>query len=212
MINYYNESLKILETLSQEKKKPRLLLHACCAPCSVFPLQWLNSHFDITLYYANSNIYPSSEYEKRKEELRHYIKKFNATTSSSIQLVVPPYESDKFIQMSAPLAQEPEGGKRCTMCYEMRLEDSFCYAKKCDFDYVSTVMSISRHKDSQRLNQLGLELANKYAPVAYFTSDFKKKDGQLIAKELSKLHQLYRQDYCGCIYSLQENLRRNEKE
>ncbi len=208
IINYYQESLKELNNLSTREKKPRLLLHTCCAPCTTFPLQWLSEHFDITLYYANSNIYPSTEYQKRLDELRVYLANFNTDSSCSIKLICPNYDNAAFTEKLKPFKDIPEGGQRCFLCYSLRLQECFRYAKEEDFEFVTTVMTISRHKNSQILNQLGSQLERQYAPVRYFFSDFKKNKGQEIATQLSKKYSLYRQAYCGCIYSYEESLKR----
>ncbi len=207
-INYYQKSLETLEQLQQDSAKPRLLLHACCAPCSAFPLQWLSQHFDCTLYYANSNIYPRSEYNLRLEELKEYIQTFNKKNQATVSLLVPSYDNQSFTEKLQPLKEVPEGGQRCFLCYALRLEDTFSYAKQHQFDYVTTVMTISRHKNSQILNQLGKRLATEYSPVQYFYSDFKKNGGQQLASQLSKENQLYRQQYCGCQFSYEEFLKK----
>ncbi|MFV0379931.1 MAG: epoxyqueuosine reductase QueH [Anaerorhabdus sp.] len=209
MINYYQESLKEIEQLKKRQEKARLLIHVCCAPCATFPIQWLNSIFDITIYYANSNIYPLSEYQKRKDELLKYVEVFNNEYNSNVKVIIPKYENENFNDLTKDLAQEKEKGTRCTLCYSIRLEETFKYASDNKFDYVTTAMTISRHKDSQRLNTIGMALENKYQNVRYFKSDFKKKDGQLIASKLSMKYQMYRQDYCGCIYSYQNFLKKD---
>lgn len=204
MINYYKQSLFTLEKIDQQEKRPRLLLHSCCAPCTTFPLQWLSDHFEVALYYANSNIYPHQEYQQRLDELKHYIDHFNAVHKTDVKLIIPDYDNKAFNQSLEPFKDEKEGGKRCVVCYSKRLHQSFSYASENNFDYITTVMTISRHKNSQTLNQLGKKLEEQFPKVRYFLSDFKKNKGQEIATELSKKNNLYRQDYCGCIFSFQK--------
>lgn len=181
--------------------KPRLLLHVCCAPCACFPLDFLKDTFDITILYNNSNIYPASEYHRRLDELKRYLHQLNADLSTPIQLIETAYQNVEYTKKLEPLKDEPERGKRCLLCYRLRMQEGFSYAAQHHFDYYTTVMTISRQKDSQVLNQIGQELQQHYPQVTYFYSDFKKNDGILKANELIQANALYRQDYCGCLYS-----------
>ncbi|MBQ9328376.1 MAG: epoxyqueuosine reductase QueH [Solobacterium sp.] len=196
--NYYLVSLKELEEIHQKyDHKPSLLLHACCAVCASFPLELLSQHFELTVFFNNSNIWPQAEYDRRLSELYRYLQEANP----SIPVVVTPYNNEEYMKPLEPMKDDPEGFGRCFYCYAVRLREAFAYAEEHEFDFVTTVMSISRQKDSQKINEIGRSLSRLYPSVSYFYSDFKKGGGQLRQKELVDEHQLYRQDYCGCIYS-----------
>ena len=207
---YYDFSLLKIQELTAEKMKPRLLLHACCAPCSVYVLMLLNHVFEITVYFNNDNIYPFSEYQKRKEELLSLIFQLNKKEGFSIQIVEKEFSGESFQQMLSPLANEREGGQRCFLCYRLRMEEAYQYAVENGFSYFTTVMTISRQKNSERINEIGSELEEKYSKVAYFYSDFKKNDGILKRNQLVKEFQLYEQQYCGCQYSYAEYLEKQK--
>lgn len=200
-INYYQQSLAALQQIDLQKGKPSLLLHACCGPCAVWPLEFLLPYFKITILYNNSNIYPETEYRRRLDELRRYLEKRNASLGDPIELIVPVYDNQAYTALLAPLKDEPERGKRCHLCYRLRMREALQYAAEHHFDAMTTVMTISRQKDSQVLNQIGAELAKEFPTVRYFHSDFKKADGILKANALIEENGMYRQDYCGCVYS-----------
>ena len=208
--NYYLVSKKEIEEIRKEFKdrKPRILLHACCAVCASWPLEMLAEIFDITVYYNNSNIWPASEYERRRDELIRFI----SETNKEIKLIVPDYDNDSYTKMLEPRKDDPEGWKRCFFCYAYRMDEAYSYAAANGFDYFTTVMSISRQKDSQKMNEIGKQLSAKYPSVRYFYSDFKKGGGQTRQKELVDEHHLYRQDYCGCIYSYESRHPENNKD
>ncbi|MBR2669143.1 MAG: epoxyqueuosine reductase QueH [Solobacterium sp.] len=202
--NYYLRGEEELERIRTEftDRKPRILMHACCAVCAGWPVTYLRDFFDITLYYGNSNIWPESEYERRLNELKRLI---HEAWDDTVELVIPPYDNPSFTEMLAPRKDDPEGWKRCFLCYEKRMDDAYAYASEHQFDYFTTVMTISRQKDSQKLNEIGAQLSEKYPGVRYFYSDFKKKDGQLRRNEIMAQYDLYNQNYCGCIFSLRNN-------
>lgn len=179
-------------------KRPTLLLHACCAPCSSYVLEYLSKYFEITVFYYNPNISSLEEYEKRKEEIKRFIGECNF--SSDIKFVEGLYDNDKYEEVIKGLENEKEGGSRCKKCYYLRLEESAKYASDNNFDYFSTTLSISPYKNAQALNEIGKELSDKFG-ISYLFSDFKKKNGYKRSIELSSIFKLYRQDYCGCIYS-----------
>ncbi|MBO5375663.1 MAG: epoxyqueuosine reductase QueH [Bacilli bacterium] len=179
-------------------KRPTLLLHACCAPCSSYVLEYLSKYFEITVFYYNPNISSLEEYEKRKEEIKRFIDECNF--SSDIKFVEGLYDNDKYEEVIKGLENEKEGGSRCKKCYYLRLEESAKYASDNNFDYFSTTLSISPYKNAQALNEIGKELSDKFG-ISYLFSDFKKKNGYKRSIELSSIFKLYRQDYCGCIYS-----------
>ena len=198
---YYDLSLAEITNLATNPTKPKILLHVCCAPCSCFPLLFLAPHFDITIYYNNSNIYPQNEYVKRKNELKRYLEILKENDSIVIPIIEPEYD-ESFQNNLAILSNEPEGGKRCQLCYRLRMDEAYQYAHENNFDYFCTIMTISRQKDSIILNQIGEELAPKYPNTKYFHSDFKKKDGITQGNAICKKNNLYCQRYCGCKYSL----------
>lgn len=197
--NYYLLSLKEIEAIQKEfkERKPKMLLHCCCAVCASWPIEFLSSVFDLTLYFNNSNIWPESEYTRRKEELIRYCKE----THSEVSIIETPYHHEEYMNPLREMKDEPEGWVRCFRCYEIRMDEAYAYASNNGFDFFTTVMSISRQKDSQKMNEIGKKLSAKYPGVRYFYSDFKKGNGQLRQKELVDEHALYRQDYCGCEYS-----------
>ncbi len=177
-------------------QKPTLLLHACCGPCSSAVLEVLCEVFAVHIYYYNPNIWPPEEYHRRAAELE----KFIAETQYGITVAEAEYQPEDFYAAVAGLEAEPERGKRCTICYQMRMERAARYAKEHGFDYFTTTLSISPHKDAARINAIGAALEAKYG-VPHFTSDFKKHGGFARSLVLSAEHGLYRQDYCGCEFS-----------
>jgi len=203
MENSYLIGEKLLKEVSLLTNKPKLLLHACCAPCSTYPLDKLKDLFEITLFYNNSNIYPFNEYERRLNELISFIKVFNEEYNVNIQIIVPEYKNDDFNKRLEYAKDEPEKGKRCKFCYAYRLQEGYKYAFKNKFDYFSTVMTISGQKDEKVLNKIGRVLESIYPSVKFIEHNFKKQNGQLRSLELSKKYNLYRQTYCGCKFSIE---------
>ena len=199
--NYQKEMEKLLEKLKKERRVPSLLLHSCCAPCSSYVLEYLSQYFYITVFYYNPNIYPDTEYEKRVLEQQQLIGKIQA--KYPISFLAGAYEKSLFYDTVRGMEKEKEGGKRCFCCYEMRLREAAKEAKKGNFDYFTTTLSISPMKNAAKLNEIG-EQIGKEEGVSYLLSDFKKKNGYKRSVELSELFGLYRQDYCGCIFSKQE--------
>lgn len=188
---------KISEIL-KTTKKPTLLLHACCAPCSSYVLEYLNEFFDITVFFYNPNISPKSEFDYRYNELVRL--RDEANYKNAVKILCGEYDSSVFFDMAKGMESLPEGGERCFKCYELRLRESAKMAKKLGFDYFSTTLSISPHKNAQKLNEIGAALSEEYG-VKYLFSDFKKKNGYKRSCELSEQYGLYRQDYCGCVFS-----------
>lgn len=197
-VNYHLQAVKEMIRLRQENRKPSILLHACCVVCACWPMDFLSDVFDVTLIYNNSNIYPSGEYDLRLSELKRYLKE---RWNDQIRLIVMPYDNETYNLSLQERKDDPEGWKRCFACYEKRMDECFRYADENGYDYFTTVMTFSRQKDSQILNQIGLRLQEKYTHTRYFCSDFKKADGQKKANAICDAYDLYRQDYCGCIYS-----------
>ncbi len=198
-MNYQKELEKLIEGLGKEQKVPSLLLHSCCAPCSSYVLEYLSNYFEITTFYYNPNIYPESEYTKRILEQQTLIAKMR--TQHPIAFMAGAYDKDRFYEMARGMEHLKEGGERCFRCYELRLREAAEVAKKCGFDYFATTLSISPFKNAVRLNEIGLRLSKEFG-VAYLPSDFKKKNGYKRSIELSKKYGLYRQDYCGCEFSV----------
>lgn len=199
-----NYQLKLEEIIKREKGNiPKLLLHTCCAPCSSYVLEYLSEFFSITILYYNPNISPIEEYEKRLNEQKRLIN--DLKTKNPVTLLECSYDNNKFEDMVKGLENEPERGSRCLKCYRLRLEETVRLAKENNFDYFGTSLSVSPYKSSEALNKIGEELSNVYG-IPYLYSDFKKKNGYKRSIELSKIHNLYRQDYCGCKYSIKKDI------
>lgn len=207
--NYQKELEKIIAKNESESRVPRLLLHSCCAPCSSYVLEYLSQYFEITVFYYNPNISPLEEYEKRAEEQRQLIDELPA--KHPIRLQVGEYEPERFYEMARGLEQVPEGGERCFGCYRLRLEEAARLAAEGGYDYFATTLTISPLKNAGKLNEIGEELGEIYR-VSHLPSDFKKKNGYKRSVELSAEYGLYRQNYCGCVYSREEQRRREQNE
>lgn len=203
--NFYKESLKEIEQYKKgnPNKKPTILLHACCIVCACWPLDFLKENdFDITIMYNNSNIWPKEEYEHRLSELKRYI---NERWNDSIPIIEEPYDYDTYSKtILSNREYDPEGWKSCFGCYAERMNHAFHYANEHHFDYFTTVMTFSRQKDSQKINEIGLNIGKQYDHTKYFLSDFKKANGALKSDAICDEYCLYRQDYCGCEYSYHE--------
>lgn len=191
------------EQLENIKTGSTLLLHACCAPCSSAVLERLSSFFKITIIYYNPNITEEKEYLKRLEELKNFIKKIK--TKYPINIIDTRYDPQEFYTIAKGLEKEKERGKRCYECYKLRLEETAKVAKEKNYDFFATTLTLSPYKKTDWINEIGNNLSNKYQ-TNYLYSDFKKKNGYQRSIELSKKYNLYRQDYCGCIYSKVERL------
>ena len=198
--NYQKELDRLIEGLREEGRVPKLLLHSCCAPCSSYVLEYLSQYFEITVFYYNPNIYPESEYTKRIWEQQKLIDELPA--KHPISFMAGPYDKERFYEMASGLEHVKEGGARCMKCYELRLREAAKIAKNAGFDYFTTTLSISPLKKAERLNEIGQRLGEEYE-VEYLLSDFKKKNGYKRSIELSKIYGLYRQDYCGCEFSME---------
>ena len=203
--NYQKEMEQILSGIAAKAGKgkasgdvPTLLLHSCCAPCSSYVISYLSEYFNITVFYFNPDISERSEYERRVKEQKRFIKEFPA--KNEVTFTEGSYEPEEFIKMSKGLENSPEGGIRCAKCYRMRLEESAKKARELGCDYFTTTLSISPMKSGALLNSIGDLLGKNYG-VKYLVSDFKKKNGYSRSVELSKEYGLYRQDFCGCVFS-----------
>ena len=206
-VNYQKILDKLLEELSREGRRPSLLLHSCCAPCSSYVLEYLSEYFDITVFYYNPNIYPQEEYAERVREQQRLIGAMHL--AHPVHFLEGAYEPQRFYEMAEGYETCPEGGERCFKCYRLRLEEAARAAKDGGFDYFTTTLSISPLKNAGKLNEIGLELSEEWG-VPYLTSDFKKKNGYKRSVELSEVYGLYRQDYCGCVFSRAEAQKRRE--
>ena len=193
--NYNNICDEILNNLECKKK---ILLHSCCGPCSTYVISYLTKYFDITILYYNPNIFPYDEYLKRKDEQIKVINEIEKT--NNINIMDCDYDNEIYNNLIKGLENEPERGSRCKICYKMRMEKTAILAKENDFDYFCTTLSVSPYKNANWINEIGKDLEQKYN-IKWLYSDFKKKDGYKKSIELSKKYNLYRQDYCGCIYS-----------
>lgn len=200
-MNYQKELEKLIVKLQKEEKVPRLLLHSCCAPCSSYVLEYLSNYFEITVFYYNPNIFPESEYTKRILEQQMLIG--DMEVKHPVSFIAGSYDREKFYEMAKGLEHMKEGRERCFKCYRLRLEESAKIAREGEFDYFTTTLSISPMKNASKLNEIGMEVAKEY-DVSYLQSDFKKKNGYKRSIELSNEYGLYRQDYCGCEFSLRD--------
>ena len=198
--NYQKELDKIILQMTQKKT---LLLHSCCAPCSSYCLEYLSQYFDVTVFYYNPNITEESEYQKRAAEQLRLIRAMNERQHTTISYAEGVYEPEEYLAMVRGLEQEPEGAGRCERCFRLRLTKTAEYASDNGFDYFTTTLTISPLKNAHLLNALGEEIGEKTG-VAFLPSDFKKKEGYKRSIELSKEYDLYRQNYCGCIFSKRE--------
>lgn len=201
MRNFQKELEKIIEENEKNGTVPTLLLHSCCAPCSSYCLEYLSNFFSITVLYYNPNIYPESEYFKRVSEQKRLIESLPA--KNKISFIEGRFDSSEFYTAVKGLEHIREGGERCFACYKLRLEEAAKIASENGFDYFTTTLSISPLKNAAKINEIGEELAEIYK-VKHLPSDFKKKNGYKRSIELSREYELYRQDYCGCVYSLRE--------
>ena len=205
-INYDIEMNKIIEKLD---RKPKLLIHSCCGPCSTAVLERLVKYFEIDILFFNPNLDSEDEFDKRVIEQKKVIAHVEKNNDTKIGIVTVPYDHDEFLKITSGLEEEREGGKRCMRCYYLRLKKAGEYAKVHGYDYFTTTLSISPHKNSQILNKMGIALGEKLG-VSYLVSDFKKKNGFKRSVEISEELHLYRQDYCGCEFSKIEAMERKK--
>ena len=197
-VNYQLELEKIIGQITEKGEVPRLLMHSCCAPCSSYCLSYLAEFFKITVFYYNPNIAPKEEYGKRVQEQQRLI--LELQVQYKVSFAEGKYDPESFYKMAKGLEELPEGGERCFACYQMRLREAAVYAKENGFGFFTTTLSVSPYKNAQKLNEIGLQLSKEYQ-IPWLMSDFKKKDGYAKSVALSKEHNLYRQNYCGCEFS-----------
>lgn len=197
--NYQKELEEKIRFHTARGETPSLLLHSCCAPCSSYVLEYLSGYFQITVLYYNPNIYPEEEYVHRVREQQQFIQEFPA--QHKVSFLEGDYDTQLFYEMAKGMEHLPEGGARCEACYELRLREAAANAKRLGSDYFTTTLSVSPMKDAKKLNEIGGRLAQEYG-VAYLYSDFKKKNGYLRSVQISKEYGMYRQNYCGCVFSM----------
>lgn len=196
--NYQKEMDAVIRDLEESGKVPKLLLHSCCAPCSSYVLEYLSQHFEIMVYFYNPNIYPAEEYYKRVTEIERLVGQMNF--KNPVKLVSGAYEPGEFYQAVKGLEKEAEGGSRCLRCFSLRLEEAAKVCRAGNYDYFTTTLSISPLKNAAQLNEIGESIAKEYG-IQYLPSDFKKRDGYKRSIQLSEEYGLYRQNYCGCVFS-----------
>lgn len=200
----YQKFLKQIEEVKKLDHKPTLLLHCCCAPCSCYPLLVLKDYFDITIFYNNSNIYPRSEFDLRLNTLKTYVEKINNEYDCDIKLVVPNYDNESFNKILEKRKDDTEGSIRCYTCYALRYKELCEYASKNNYEYVCSVMTISRQKNEEMINKIASGYANKFNNINYLYSNFKKEKGLEKAQQIIKETKMYSQNYCGCKFSLRD--------
>ena len=204
-INYDRVLHKMIQSWEKEKVRPRILIHSCCAPCSTYTLEFLTQHADVTIFFSNSNIHPESEYQRRVLVQEKFIHDFNTATGNQVDLIIDDYQPNEFIQLmqQKELIAEPEGGKRCTACFNMRLDLAAKEALERGYDYFGSALTISPKKNSQLINQIGMDIQKIYN-THYLTSDFKKNSGYQRSIEMCKEYDVYRQCYCGCVFAAKQ--------
>ena len=201
-VNYQKQLDKIIDEIQNNSKTPSLLLHSCCAPCSSYVLEYLSQYFKITVFYYNPNISPKEEYIKRVKEQKRLISQL--PVKNSVDFIEGDYEPQGFYEIAKGMEHIPEGGERCFNCYRLRLEKTAKLASELNMDYFTTTLSISPYKNAAKLNEIAEELSEIHS-VKNLPSDFKKKEGYKRSIQLSKEYDLYRQDYCGCIFSKRDH-------
>ena len=206
--NYQKELDAVIEQVTKEGRVPSLLLHSCCGPCSSYVLEYLSRYFAITVFYYNPNIYPPEEYEHRVKEQQRFIAE--CTFDHPVQFVAGDYEPERINEAGRTLEDCPEGGERCFVCYRLRLAEAAKLADELGCDYFTPTLSISPHKNAAKLNEIGEELAG-ITKARHLPSDFKKRGGYKRSVELSAEHGMYRQDYCGCVFSKRERERQQQE-
>lgn len=199
-MNYQQELDKLINEFKEKAtaKPPKLLIHSCCAPCSSYVLEYLSDYFAITIFYYNPNIYPEDEYTRRVKEQEQLIS--SMPLKNPVLFMEGEYNPKIYYDLIKGHEKDPEGGDRCYLCYRMRLEEAAKMARDGGFDFFTTTLTISPHKNAAKLNEIGEEIAARY-DIQFLPSDFKKRNGYKRSIELSKEYGLYRQDYCGCVFS-----------
>lgn len=198
-INYDRVLQQMIKVWQQNQERPRILMHVCCAPCSTYTLEYLTQYAEVTIYFANSNIHPKAEYKKREYVTQKFVSDFNEKTGNHVRFLAAPYDPNEFKQIVRGFEQEREGGERCKICYDYRLDKAAAKAVELGFDYFGSALTISPHKNAHTINAIGIEVQKLYT-TRYLPSDFKKNKGYLRSVEMSEEYDIYRQCYCGCVY------------
>ncbi len=199
-INYHTILNNLIEDWKQKNQRPRVLIHSCCAPCSTYTLEFLCEYADVTVLFANNNIHPESEYNKRASVQQEFIDNFNKNTGNDVKYIQEKYNPQDFYKKVRGLEKEKEGGSRCTSCFQMRLDIVAQRAQEMGYDYFGSALTLSPKKNSQLINKLGLEIQELFS-VKYLPSDFKKNNGYKRSIEMCNEYEVYRQCYCGCIFA-----------
>ncbi len=202
-VNYHRLLLQLIAMWEKHEDKPRILLHSCCAPCSTYTLEFMCQHAEVTILFANSNIHPRGEYIKRSEEQQRFLREFCRDTGYTVGYIESPYAPREFCDRVKGLEKEREGGARCTECFAYRLDIVAQKAQELGFDYFGSTLTISPHKNSELINRVGMSMERIYS-TKYLPSDFKKNNGYKRSIELCEQYDIYRQCYCGCVYSLRQ--------
>ena len=204
-INYDRVLRKMIIEWEKNEERPRILLHSCCAPCSTYTLEFLCQYADVTIFFSNSNIHPEREYLRRMIVQKKFIEDFNANTGNNVQLIVDEYNPNDFIQMMVKqnLHNENEGGKRCDACFNLRLDLVAQKAQELGYDYFGSALTISPKKNSQLINQIGMDIQKIYN-TNYLPSDFKKNQGYQRSIEMCKEYDVFRHCYCGCVFAAKQ--------
>lgn len=202
-INYDLVLQQVIQKWQDEGRRPRILLHSCCAPCSTYTLEYLTQFADVTVYYDNPNIHPRMEYERRKLVQQQFITDFNERTGNTVTFISATYEPSKWLSVVRDLKDAPEGGARCQLCYNYRLDRVAQKAQEWQFDYFGSALTISPHKDARIINRLGFDVQHVY-DVSYLPSDFKKRGGYKRSVQMSAEYNVYRQCYCGCLFAARQ--------
>ena len=201
-INYDRVMQKMVQVWGKNEQRPTILMHVCCAPCSTYTLEYLTKYADVTIYFANSNIHPKAEYHKRAYVTKKFVSDFNERTGNTVQYLEAPYEPNEYRKLVRGLEEEPEGGDRCKVCFDYRLDKTAQVAMDLGFDYFGSALTISPHKNSQTINSIGIDVQKIYT-THYLPSDFKKNQGYKRSVEMCEEYDIYRQCYCGCVYAAQ---------
>ena len=201
-INYDRVMQKMVQVWEKNEERPTILMHVCCAPCSTYTLEYLTKYADVTIYFANSNIHPKAEYHKRAYVTKKFVSDFNERTGNKVQYLEAPYEPNEYRKLVRGLEEEPEGGDRCKVCFDYRLDKTAQVAMDLGFDYFGSALTISPHKNSQTINSIGIDVQKIYT-THYLPNDFKKNQGYKRSVEMCEEYDIYRQCYCGCVYAAQ---------
>lgn len=201
-VNYDRVMQEMVKVWQIKNERPRILMHVCCAPCSTYTLEYLTQWADVTIYFANSNIHPKDEYKRRSYVTQKFVHDFNQQTGQRVQFLAADYVPNEFFKTVHGLEKEPEGGDRCRVCYDYRLDKTAQQAVELGFDYFGSALTISPHKNSQTINAVGIEVQQVYN-TQYLPSDFKKNQGYKRSVEMCNEYDIYRQCYCGCVFAAQ---------